>query len=92
MPQHHVKLGRNGRLGWLKLDDQNNVTGQSMGVLTALNVNPHLYVGGHELEDSLWLPPLARFDDGLKGILIIVYDVFCLRAFLSVTLCHLLVL
>ncbi|CAL8285028.1 unnamed protein product [Arctogadus glacialis] len=69
---HSVVLGRSGRTGWLKVDGQRTRTGSSGGALEALNLPPHLYVGGYSEYVPELLPLGARFRLGFQGC---IFDV-----------------
>lgn len=67
LPQHLVRFGRSGHIGWIQTDNQRNVTGRSPGILTALNTNSRLYVGNIERGEIGILPIGAEFQDGFRG-------------------------
>lgn len=64
---HSIQIGRLGQTGWLAVDSQRNVTGQSPGYLTRLDGEVMFYVGGFELNDLTIIPPGARFLNGFQG-------------------------
>lgn len=69
---HHVQIGRHDQTGWLVVDGQRNVSGQSPGRLTKLNGEFSLCVGGFELNDLAIIPPGARFSNGFEGKYVIM--------------------
>lgn len=42
---HIIKVGRKGKEAWLSIEGIGNVTGETVGSLTRLDVSPILYVG-----------------------------------------------
>ena len=64
LPHHTIQFGRHDREGWLKVDDQQTISGKSPGLLTVLNTDNILYVGGTEV------PSGTTFENGLKGIFV----------------------
>ena len=64
---HFIAAGRNGRSGYMNLDNQPAVYTTSPGVLTGLDVYSPLYLGG--VPDFSKLPPIVRsyFSSGFVG-------------------------
>ena len=64
---HVVRFGRRGRDGWLHVDDHVTTSGHSAGILTSLNTDSDLYVGGVDDDVITFLPDGAKFNDGFHG-------------------------
>ena len=66
---HKVELGRNKKLGWLRIDGQAEVMATSPGTLTGLNVDSMFYVGGHDYYGNTkhMLPEGASFMNTFHG-------------------------
>lgn len=62
-----IQIGRNGRQAWLSVDGKNNITGRSQGAKTRLDVNPILFIGGHELSNFSSLPHDLPLHSGFQG-------------------------
>ena len=58
---HHAVIGRDRRKGWLQLDGQRNVSGESGRGLVGLNVFSDLYVGGYDGYQMSGLPDELPF-------------------------------
>ena len=65
---HHVMIGRDRKEGWLLLDNQRNVSGQTVGGLVGLNVMSELYVGGYQEYNMAGLPEELTFTDSFQGL------------------------
>ena len=52
MSHHNIQFGRRGRDGWLRVDYGQTTKGRSPGVLTALDTDGILYVGGTDVSVS----------------------------------------
>lgn len=65
--QHDIRFGRIGKQGWMKVDDQRNMTGRSPGELTFLNTNSYLFVGGINADLVGEISSYARFTNGFEG-------------------------
>ncbi|XP_015607735.1 protein eyes shut [Cephus cinctus] len=64
---HTVRIGRRGRDAWLSVDGLENVTGQSAGTMTRLDVSPILYIGGHKSRNFDTLPHDLPLHTGFSG-------------------------
>ncbi|XP_065093274.1 protein eyes shut [Ochlerotatus camptorhynchus] len=64
-----INVGRNGRLAWLSIDGKVNISGNSPGSSSKLNVSPHLYIGGHEQANFSNLPHDLPLHSGFQGCL-----------------------
>ena len=69
---HFISAGRNGRSGFMHLDNHPAVYTTSPGILTGLDVYSPLYIGG--VPDFSKLPPIVRsyFSSGYVGT---IFDV-----------------
>ena len=66
-PVHSVHLGRYRQHGWLQVDGQRNMSGQTPGQLFGLNVFSDFYIGGHDTFDLDLLPRDLNFTSGFTG-------------------------
>ncbi|KFB39688.1 crumbs [Anopheles sinensis] len=64
-----IQVGRNGRTAWLTVDGKVNITGNSPGSSTKLNVMPQLFIGGHERVNFSSLPHDLPLHSGFQGCL-----------------------
>ncbi|XP_058820383.1 protein eyes shut [Topomyia yanbarensis] len=64
-----INVGRNGRLAWLSIDGKINISGNSPGSSSKLNVSPYLYIGGHENVNFSSLPHDLPLHSGFQGCL-----------------------
>ncbi|XP_040572701.1 protein eyes shut [Lepeophtheirus salmonis] len=65
---HAVRFGRNGRRGWLQVDNFPNITGLSPGKREFLNVTSmYYYIGGHENYNFSLLPHDFPVHRGFSG-------------------------
>uniref|UniRef100_A0A182QZ83 Protein eyes shut n=1 Tax=Anopheles farauti TaxID=69004 RepID=A0A182QZ83_9DIPT len=64
-----IHAGRNGRTAWLSIDGKVNISGNSPGSSTKLNVSPLLYIGGHEGVNFSSLPHDLPLHSGFQGCL-----------------------
>ncbi|XP_058452918.1 protein eyes shut [Malaya genurostris] len=64
-----INVGRNGRLAWLSIDGKVNISGNSPGDSSKLNVSPYLYIGGHEHVNFSSLPHDLPLHSGFQGCL-----------------------
>ncbi|KAK2176597.1 hypothetical protein NP493_653g01053 [Ridgeia piscesae] len=71
-PVHSVHLGRYRQHGWLQVDGQRNMSGQTPGQLFGLNVFSDFYIGGHDTFDLDLLPRDLNFTSGFTGC---IFDV-----------------
>ncbi|XP_053692498.1 protein eyes shut [Sabethes cyaneus] len=70
-----INVGRNGRLAWLSIDGKVNISGNSPGSSSKLNVLPHLYIGGHEDGNFSRLPHDLPLHSGFQGCLFDIHIV-----------------
>ncbi|KAJ8020449.1 Protein eyes shut-like [Holothuria leucospilota] len=68
---HDLLLGRHEKEGWLKVDDQVNVSATTQGHLIGLNTYRDLFIGGVHPGEQLYLPDNLSFKNGFEGC---VYD------------------
>ncbi len=61
-------IGRDRKEGWLQLDNQRNVSGQTVGGLVGLNVMSELYVGGYQEYNMAGLPGELTFTNSFQGL------------------------
>ncbi|KAB0797911.1 hypothetical protein PPYR_08904 [Photinus pyralis] len=71
-PSYVLQFGRVGRKAWLSVDNLGNITGRSPGNLINLDVEPVLYLGGHNSPNFSTLPHDLPLHSGFSGC---VYDV-----------------
>ncbi|XP_055597303.1 protein eyes shut [Uranotaenia lowii] len=64
-----INVGRSGRLAWLSVDGRVNISGNSPGGSSKLNVSPFLYIGGHEHMNFSNLPHDLPLHSGFQGCL-----------------------
>ncbi|KAK5647120.1 hypothetical protein RI129_005584 [Pyrocoelia pectoralis] len=67
-----LQFGRIGRKAWLLVDNLGNITGRSPGNLIQLDVEPILYLGGHNSPNFSTLPHDLPLHSGFSGC---IYDV-----------------
>ncbi|XP_055547173.1 protein eyes shut [Wyeomyia smithii] len=70
-----INVGRNGRLAWLSIDGKVNISGNSPGSSSRLNVLPYLYIGGHEDANFSRLPHDLPLHSGFQGCLFDIHIV-----------------
>ncbi|XP_062549103.1 protein eyes shut isoform X2 [Armigeres subalbatus] len=70
-----INVGRNGRLSWLSIDGKVNISGNSPGSSSKLNVSPHLFIGGHEQANFSSLPHDLPLHSGFQGCLFDIHIV-----------------
>lgn len=78
-----IQIGRNGRQAWLSVDGKNNITGRSQGSKSRLNVNPLIFIGGHELRNFSTLPHDLPLHSGFQGC---IFDLRFISGSVSVSL------
>ncbi|XP_051158584.1 protein eyes shut-like [Leptopilina boulardi] len=69
---HNLRVGRKGREAWLSIEGIGNITGETPGTLTRLDVSPILYVGGHKSKNFENLPHDLPLHTGFSGC---IYDI-----------------
>ncbi|XP_053675860.1 protein eyes shut [Anopheles nili] len=62
-----IHVGRNGKTAWLSIEGKMNISGNSPGGSTKLNVFPYLYIGGHEGVNFSSLPHDLPLHSGFQG-------------------------
>nr|XP_019544869.2 protein eyes shut [Aedes albopictus] len=70
-----INVGRNGRLAWLSIDGRVNISGNSPGSSSKLNVAPYLFIGGHEQANFSNLPHDLPLHSGFQGCLFDIHIV-----------------
>ena len=65
---HTAQFGRTLKNGWLLLDDQRNMSGQTKGQLVKMNVYSNILIGGYDnMLDANLIPENYRFTHGFTG-------------------------
>ncbi|XP_055637815.1 protein eyes shut [Toxorhynchites rutilus septentrionalis] len=80
-----INVGRNGRLAWLSIDGKVNISGNSPGSSSKLNVSPYLYIGGHEKGNFSDLPHDLPLHSGFQGCL---FDIHIIAGPVHIPLQH----
>ncbi|XP_043476910.1 protein eyes shut isoform X2 [Leptopilina heterotoma] len=69
---HILRVGRKGREAWLSIEGIGNISGETPGSLTRLDVAPILYIGGHKSKNFENLPHDLPLHTGFSGC---IYDI-----------------
>ncbi|XP_072042477.1 protein eyes shut homolog isoform X1 [Amphiura filiformis] len=69
---HTLDLGRHRKDGWMKVDNQANVSATTQGELIGLNTYRDLFIGGYDIYEINFLPNELDYQDGFMGC---IYDV-----------------
>ncbi|KAL9708057.1 hypothetical protein quinque_011575 [Culex quinquefasciatus] len=80
-----INVGRNGRMAWLSIDGKVNISGNSPGSSSKLNVAPYLYIGGHEHTNFSNLPHDLPLHSGFQGCL---FDIHIIAGPVHIPLQH----
>ncbi|KAL0099779.1 hypothetical protein PUN28_019889 [Cardiocondyla obscurior] len=67
-----LRIGRRGKEAWLAVEGLKNVTGQTVGSMTQLDVSPVLYIGGYKSKNFETLPHDLPLHTGFSGC---IFDV-----------------